>query len=272
MYHVLLLFYCCFYFLSLISAEFEESSERNKYTPSPSKSEQLESNPLYGRADSSISSGLQSPSGSLHICDNSLYTLADIQKLQGKSSEEETQFGNGGLIYEEPVFVEAIATSPNMSYESLNITSPGKELKNPLYGKSIVTHPQGATTPLPGFSMPPPVYSVPRPASDFNSPLHSSHFDHNSVTNYPGYETAASLAADTSKAEVYYESIDDKCSKKPLLPPLSPRNTAKLPSSQDGSYSYDKLHHDALDHQVVHQQPVQLSAADHLGYEQLEHN
>ena len=269
--------FCCFiaaficYFLSLISVEFEkESSERNKYAPSPSKSEQLESNPLYGRADGSISSGLQSPSGSLHICDNSLYTLADTQKLQGKSSEEETQFGNGGLIYEEPVFVQAITTSPNMSYENLNITSPGKELKNPPYGKSIVTPPQGATTPLPGFSVPLPEYSVPRPASDIISPLHSSHFDHNSVTNYPGYETAASLAPDTRKAEVYYESIDVKCSHKNTL--LPPRNTAKVPSSQDGSYSYDQLHHDASDHQVVHQQPIPLSAVDRLGYEQLEHN
>ena len=207
--------------------------------PSPSKSEQIESNPLYGRADGSISSGLQSPSGSLHICDNSLYTLADIQKLQGKISEEETQFGNGGLIYEEPVFVEAGTTSLNMSNESLNITPPGKELKNPLYGKSIVTPPQGATTPPLCFCIPPPVYSVPRPASDINSPLHSSHFDHNSVTKYPGYETATSLSADTSKAEVYYESIDDR----PLLPPLLLRNTAKLPSSQDGSYSYDQLHY-----------------------------
>ena len=77
-----------------------------------------------------------------------------------------------------------------------------------------------------------------------------------------------------SKVELYYESIDDKRSnKKPLLPPLSPRNTANLPSSQDGNYSYDHLHHDASDHQVVHQQSVPLSAAGRLGlYRQLEHS
>ena len=76
--------------------------------------------------------------------------------------------------------------------------------------------------------MPPPIYSVPRPAY--------------SPTIYPGYETAPSLAADTSMVELYYESIDDKHShKKPLLLPLSPRNTANLPFSQDGSYSYDVL-------------------------------
>ena len=270
-----------FSFSFLISTEFEkESSERNEYIPSPSKSEQLESNPLYGKADSTISSGLQSPNGSLHICENSLYTLEDIQKFQVKSSEEETQFKNGDLINEKPVSDVAITTSPNMSYESLNLTSPAKELKNPLYGKRVITPPQGTTTPLPGVSipppevsMPPPVYSVPRPASDINSPLHHSSSDHNSPTNYPSYEAVTNLAIDTSNREVYYETIGDKHShKKQLLPPLSPRITAVTPSSQDGSSSYDQLHHDVSNHPVVHQQPVRLSAADRLDYEQLEHN
>ena len=91
-------------------------SKQNDYAPASLKSDQLMYNSLYGMADDKLSDGQVSSEGSLHVCDNALYST-----------------GGEEVLYEEPGTVSAVLTSPNRSYERLK-SSGSKKVQNPLYG------------------------------------------------------------------------------------------------------------------------------------------
>ncbi len=231
-----------FFFFFVAIAVLTRRFSRNEYVSSPSKSEEVESNPLYGiTTDHSISSSPISPTGSLHECENSLYNLADLQYHTNGTHEEKI---HKEAIYEQPTTEASpkILTSPNISYNSLDLSiKGGKELKNPLYGT-------GTTTALP-------IYSAPRPSS---SSLLLSSSDDPLPTEHPGYDTPTLISVDASKGEVFYETVDNNSS----------HESCSLANKHEEGTTYSQLDHEIHCIKPTHH----LSDTDQQGYGQLQHH